>query len=95
MASPADYPWTFHFVWKLLHNDPDTLSLVANNPFPEKPPHYVRARLYRYRFASLGEKGWWKRELISEWLPALSADNEDLRRIMGALHWLDYGESPH
>src|SRR5438876_9255332 len=95
MASPAQYPWTFHFVWKLLHNDPDTLSLLANNPFPEKPPHYVRARLYRYRFASLGEKGWWKRELISEWLPALSADNEDLRRIMGALHWLDYGESPH
>jgi Lipase maturation factor len=94
MASPADYPWTFHFVWKLLHNDPDTLSLLANNPFPEKPPRYVRARLYRYRFASLGEKGWWKRELISEWLPALSADNENLRRIMGALHWLDYGESP-
>ena len=21
MATPADYPWTFHFVWKLLHND--------------------------------------------------------------------------
>ena len=27
MASPVDYPWTFHFVWKLLHNDADTLSL--------------------------------------------------------------------
>jgi hypothetical protein len=94
MASPADYPWTFHFVWKLLHNDPDTLSLLANNPFPDKPPHYIRARLYRYRFAPLGEKGWWRRELVSEWLPALSADNEQLRGIMGAKHWLDYGDSP-
>jgi len=90
MASPGDYPWTFHFVWKLLHNDPDTLSLLANNPFPDKPPHYIRARLYRYRFAPLGDKGWWRRELISEWLPALSTDNQELRRLMGALHWYDY-----
>jgi len=64
--------------------------LLANNPFPDKPPHYVRARLYRYRFAPLGEKVWWQRELISEWLPALSADNEELRRLMGAKHWSDY-----
>jgi hypothetical protein len=28
MASPGDYPWTLHFVWKLLHNDPGTLSLL-------------------------------------------------------------------
>jgi len=93
MASPRDYPWIFHFVWKLLHNDPGTLSLLANNPFPNKPPHYIRARLYRYRFAPIGEKGWWRRELIDEWLPALSADNEQLRGIMGMMHWLDYGDS--
>src|SRR6266480_2169027 len=43
MASPAEYPWTLHFVWKLLHNDRGTLSLLANNPFPNAPPHYVRA----------------------------------------------------
>src|SRR5438309_2119305 len=92
MESPGDQPWTFHFVWKLLHNDRDTLSLLANNPFPDRPPHYVRARLYRYRFAPLNEKGWWRRELISEWLPALSADNQELRRLMGAMHWLDYGD---
>jgi hypothetical protein len=24
MASPAEYPWTLHFVWKLLHNDRGT-----------------------------------------------------------------------
>ena len=65
----GDYPWTLHFVWKLLHNDPGTLSLIANNPFPNAPPHYIRARLYRYQFAPLGDKAWWKRELIGEWLP--------------------------
>ena len=44
MSSPSEYPWTLHFVWKLLHNDPATLSLIANNPFPDAPPRYIRAR---------------------------------------------------
>src|SRR5437763_1111932 len=95
MASPGDYPWTFHFVWQLLHNDPDTLSLLANNPFPDKPPHYIRARLYRYRVAPVGEKGRWRRGLISEWRPALSTDHQELRRLMGGLEWYDHHDRAH
>src|ERR1700757_2344650 len=71
MSSAAEYPWTFHFVWKLLHNDPATLSLLANNPFPNAPPHFIRARLYHYSFGPIGEPPWWKREPLGEWLPAL------------------------
>ncbi len=89
MASPGDYPWTFHFVWKLLHNDPGTLSLIANNPFPSAPPRYIRARLYRYRFAPIGDKAWWQRELIGEWLPGLSIDDTQFRRVLEAMDWLD------
>ena len=89
MASPAEYPWTLHFVWRLLHNDPGTLSLLANNPFPARPPHYIRARLYRYRFAPPGDPVWWKREPIGEWLPALSIDDQQFRRILSAMDWLD------
>jgi hypothetical protein len=89
MASPGDYPWTFHFVWKLLQNDRDTLSLIANNPFPNAPPHYIRARLYRYRFAPIGERSWWKREPVDEWLPPLSADNETFRKLLSEMRWLD------
>jgi hypothetical protein len=89
MASPSDYPWTFHFIWKLLHNDPGTLSLIASNPFPNVPPHYIRARLYRYRFAPIGDKAWWKREPIEEWLPALSKDDPQLHRVLEAMDWLD------
>ena len=89
MASPADYPWTFHFVWKLLHNDAGTLSLLANNPFPNAPPRYIRARLYRYRFAPLGSNSRWTREPIGEWLPALSTDDREFRRILTAMNWLD------
>ena len=89
MASPADYPWTLHFVWKLLHNDRGTLSLLANNPFPTSPPRYIRARLYRYHFAPIGDPAWWKREPIGEWLPALSTDDTEFRRLLGAMNWLD------
>jgi hypothetical protein len=89
MASPADYPWTLHFVWKLLHNDAGTLSLIANDPFPNAPPHYIRARLYHYSFAPIGEKAWWRREQIGEWLPPLSVDNESFRELLGQMRWLD------
>ncbi|HEY2142868.1 MAG TPA: lipase maturation factor family protein, partial [Candidatus Udaeobacter sp.] len=89
MASPGEYPWTLHFVWKLLHNDPGTLSLLANNPFPNAPPRYIRARLYRYQFAPIGDRAWWKREPIGEWLPALSIDDAEFHRLLGAMGWLD------
>jgi len=87
MASPHEYPWTLHFVWKLLHNDPGTLSLLANNPFPEGPPHYVRARLYKYKFAPPGDPAWWHRTLIGDWLPALSTS--DLEETIQAQPWLE------
>ena len=89
MSTPAQYPWTLHFVWRLLHNDPDTLSLLAGNPFPEGPPKYIRARLYRYRFAPPGRPEWWDREPLGEWLPALSTDNEQFRAVLESLDWLD------
>jgi lipase maturation factor len=89
MASPAEYPWTLHFIWKLLHNDRGTLSLVASNPFPNAPPRNIRARLYRYQFTPLGDKAWWKREPIGEWLPALSTDDPEFRRLLSAMDWLD------
>jgi Lipase maturation factor len=89
MSSPEEYPWTLHFVWKLLHNDRATLSLLAGNPFPEVPPHYIRARLYRYRFAPIGDRAWWQREPIGEWLPALSTSNAGLLRFLEAMDWLE------
>ncbi|MEJ7679657.1 MAG: lipase maturation factor family protein [Segetibacter sp.] len=64
MSSPEEYPWTLNLVWKLLHNDPGAVSLFAGNPFPDKPPRYIRAILYHYRFAKPGNPQglWWNRE---------------------------------
>ena len=89
MSTPERYPWTLHLVWKLLHNDPGTLSLLAGNPFPDAPPTFIRARLYRYRFAPAGDASaaWWTRTLVAEWLPPLSADDPRLLRFLAAYGW--------
>jgi hypothetical protein len=80
MATADDYPWTYNLVWKLLHNDPATLSLFAGNPFPDHPPKYVRAVLYIYHFAPLNnpEHRYWNRDRQYLWLPAYSTDSPDL-----------------
>ena len=90
MATPDEYPWTLHLLWKLLHNDPGALSLFGSNPFPEKPPRYIRAVLYRYQFEPPGnpEGKWWKREELRTWLPPLSVDDPRLLEALKQLGWL-------
>jgi Lipase maturation factor len=90
MGTPDEYPWTIHLIWKLLHNDPGALSLFAENPFPDRPPRYVRAVLYRYAFAPPDdpEGRWWTREERGLWLPPLSVDNERLHDALVSMGWL-------
>ena len=60
--------WFVPFLGRLLENDRPTLRLLRRNPFPEAPPIYVRARLFRYRFTTWRERratgAWWDRELV-------------------------------
>lgn len=63
--------WFHPLVSRLLRNDPTALALFAKNPFPDRPPRFVRALLYRYEFTRRGEPGWWKRTLIGEWMPTI------------------------
>ncbi|HTR42707.1 MAG TPA: lipase maturation factor family protein [Pseudomonadales bacterium] len=96
MATPQEYPWTLHLIWKLLHNDPGTLSLFGGNPFPDKPPHYVRAVLYSYSFARPGnsEGLWWNRQRQGLWLPPLSIDDPNLISFLKQANWLDITNAP-
>ena len=88
MGTPAQYPWTLNLIWKLLQNDPGAVGLFRSNPFPDKPPLYVRAVLYRYSLVRPNPQGlWWKRERLGLWLPPLSADNRDLRQLLREAGW--------
>jgi hypothetical protein len=96
MSTPDEYPWTLHLIWKLLHNDPGALSLFGGNPFPDKPPRFVRAVLYSYAFAPLGNQAhlWWNRKELSLWLPPLSADDPRFIAALSQAGWLDATNSP-
>ena len=78
-AALGDYrqnPWFGNFCVRLLQGSPEVMALLANNPFPSRPPRYVRAGLYEYHFTDLQEHhasgAWWKRERTGEYLPAFS-----------------------
>jgi hypothetical protein len=90
MSSPDQYPWTYNLVYKLLHNDAGAISLFAGNPFPNKPPRYIRAELYRYHFAPPGNpRGlYWTREQLGEWIPILSANDPRLISYLESQAWV-------
>ncbi len=90
MSSANEYPWTLNVEWKLLHNDRGTVSLFANNPFPNTPPRYIRAVLYRYKFAKPGnsQRLWWTREKVGDWIPAMSADDPRLLEFLRTYEWI-------
>ena len=90
MSRPERYPWTLHLVAKLLRGERGVLALLANDPFPDHPPRFIRARLYRYEFVPSGDPSgaWWKRTLLHDWLPPLALDDERLVRFLEAYDWM-------
>jgi len=82
MSTPDEYPWTKTLISKLLANNPGALSLFAANPFPSKPPRYIRAVLYRYSFSNRGNR-WWDRQRVGIWIPAMSIDDPTFKKNSG------------
>jgi hypothetical protein len=68
-------PWFIRFEQKLLEGSPEVLALLRENPFPAKPPLYLRARLYLYQFTSWGSSDWWSREDHGFFCPVISLDD--------------------
>jgi len=52
LGPPQKGSWFDSFLNKLLQGSPQVLSLLDKNPFPDKPPVYIRALLYRYSYTS-------------------------------------------
>jgi len=74
------YSWFRPFILRLLRNDRPTLRLLRRNPFPDAPPRYVRAQLYRYRFTTAAElrrdRAWWHRTLEGSYLRPTALTDE-------------------
>jgi len=83
MSTPLDHPWFVPLLIKLLENDRPTLKLLRANPFPQVPPTFVRARLYRYRFTTPQEwretRNWWARDLMGDYVPPVRLARHEVR----------------
>lgn len=80
MSRARYHPWLFPFIEELLKGNKQVLSLLADNPFPQSPPHYIRADLYEYHFAEphAADKAWWRRRRLGPYLPPLTLKNGQL-----------------
>jgi len=69
-------PWFMKFVQRLLEGSPAVLGLLAENPFPDAPPRFIRAAAYDYHFTDFAEKkrdgAWWRRVRTGLFSPSMS-----------------------
>jgi predicted DCC family thiol-disulfide oxidoreductase YuxK len=73
LDDPRRLPWFPRFLAAVLKNEPAVTALLEKNPFPDKPPVYVRAQYYDYTYAGSEQKAkglWWDRRLLGLYYPA-------------------------
>jgi hypothetical protein len=78
-AALSDYEqnrWFSNFMARLLQGAPEVTKLLGKNPFPNKPPRYVRALAYDYHFTDFATRratgDWWRRESKGLYFPEVS-----------------------
>ena len=79
LNDPRRLPWFWRFVQRLLENEPTVTALLETNPFPDKPPMYVRAQFYDYTYADSDEKAkgiWWDRRSLGLYFPVVHLKGE-------------------
>lgn len=93
MGSYRRHPWFIHLVAKLLQGDRAVVSLLKRNPFPDRPPSFVRAQRYLYRLSSWQERKktglWWMRESAGSYFPTLSLQSPALRMLLQQMRWME------
>jgi hypothetical protein len=71
LSSHPRHPWFPGFMQRILEGNKEVLSLLRSNPFRDRPPLFLRAKLYEYRFAPIkkGDKKIWLRKEIGLYFP--------------------------
>jgi hypothetical protein len=69
-------PWFIRFLMRLLEGSRAVTALLAGSPFSDRPPRYVRARLYQYEMASPADQRksgiYWERKELGLYCPPLA-----------------------
>jgi len=76
LESPAQNRWVTTLCEHLLRGTPEVLALVAQNPFPQKPPRFLRVVRYEYHFTDAATRArtgqWWRRTPLDFYLERVS-----------------------
>jgi hypothetical protein len=78
LEKPRPDSWFAAFMTRLQEGSPPLLNLLRLNPFPDHPPLFIRAMLYRYDYirpeirAETGQT--WRREPIGQYWPPPQAE---------------------
>lgn len=86
-------PWLVHLMAQLLASDgysPVNVVLSpGGNPFPNAPPRFIKANLYRYKFTRLGSRdsNWWTRSNPQPYSPIWELKSPQLISILRQMEW--------
>jgi lipase maturation factor 1 len=82
-AALGDYrqnPWLVNCCVCLLKGSRPVPALFERNPFPRRPPRYIRVVVYEYRFTDFATRrrtgAWWQRQEKGLYLPPLSLSHQ-------------------
>ncbi len=70
--------WFHAFLRRVLEGVGDVLDLVAENPFPDAPPRYLRTPFARYTFAPPGADAWWEAAPVGSFCPMVTLRGDRL-----------------
>jgi hypothetical protein len=80
LESPDANPWVETLCEHILRGDSAVLGLFSRNPFPGRPPAYVRVVRYRYEFTDGSERArtgnWWRRTPIDFYIAPVSLPHD-------------------
>lgn len=91
LGTSSTNPWLNSFTQRLLQGSQSVLSLLEKNPFPDRPPKYIRADLYIYQFTTEHDRrttgNWWRRQFVEHYLPATKLNEPGERPMAFADSW--------
>jgi hypothetical protein len=73
MGSVRSNPWVETLMQRLFEGSAPVLQFFSENPFPDHPPKFLRAKVYNYEFVSVDEilnnDLWWTRKFDHDYTP--------------------------
>lgn len=76
LDSPENNPWVLALCEHLLRGTPEVLALLGKNPFPDRPPRYIRVVRYEYHFTDYASRArtgdWWHRTPLDLYVSPVS-----------------------